>query len=387
MEYKYDQLKKKYNMFGSPSLDVRVGGKSLIQTKSRADIWDVRIDLSTGFEASTAEFSCFNVYNQAQDTYDDDLMKAIQSIDLGKEIEIDLGYGEALTNVFIGVVTRISYSFYEGEVPCIRVTAMDAKGVMMAGSYCKQLKATTYSEAVSEILNAMSTNDGMIGKITVEDTPDKTRSTGSDDKATDVTIEMVAESDYEFIVKAAKKNNFELFIDCGDVYFRKAKNGATKIMTLGPKTGMRSVDISYDITALAKTIEVRSTNIDKAKVFSSKKNIPSDIPEGSKAKDLIKNSKKVYLDSSVRSKEDADDRVASLVETISYRYGSLYAKFIGMPELRPGNKVDVTGLASGKDNTFYLTKCTHTLSPDGLYFVEIEGCCNTKTSNKGGGLK
>ena len=41
--------------------------------------------------------------------------------------------------------------------------------------------------------------------------------------ATDKTVEMVAESDYEFVVKAAKKYNYEFFVSGGNVYFRKAK--------------------------------------------------------------------------------------------------------------------------------------------------------------------
>ena len=55
---------------------------------------------------------------------------------------------------------------------------------------------------------------------------------------------MVAESDYEFVVKAAKKHNFEFFTECGQVYFRKAKSDTSILMEIGPATGMHSFDVS-----------------------------------------------------------------------------------------------------------------------------------------------
>ena len=54
-------------------------------------------------------------------------------------------------NVFVGVITRINYLFEKQDVPCIRVTAMDVKGVMMAGSYSAQLDAKYYCDAVKKI--------------------------------------------------------------------------------------------------------------------------------------------------------------------------------------------------------------------------------------------
>ena len=95
---------------------------------------------------------------------------------------------------------------------------MDVKGVMMAGSYSTQLRAKNYSDAVKEILEKTAYEKlGMQGmqvikEIKIDNTPDKQRALLNPTQGTsDKTIEMVAESDYEFVVKAAKKHNFEFF--------------------------------------------------------------------------------------------------------------------------------------------------------------------------------
>ena len=59
---------------------------------------------------------------------------------------------------------------------------------------------------------------GAVTSVNVTDTPDKKsgptggNGLGGGSKASAETIEMVEESDYEFIVKAAKKFNYEFFV-------------------------------------------------------------------------------------------------------------------------------------------------------------------------------
>jgi phage protein D len=116
-------------------------------------------------------------------------------------------------------------------------------------------------------------NKNIIKSIDVSDTPDSPdkNNTGSNNKESDRTIEMVCESDYEFVVKAAKKYNYEFFTECGVVYFRKAKSNSEVLMELGPSTGLREFDVEYDITGLVEQIHARSMDTGKAKLIQAKK--------------------------------------------------------------------------------------------------------------------
>ena len=210
--YEYESLKEKYSSFMKPSIVIRVNDKELTDKKKGFPVGEVEVELTSGYEASVAEFSIFNVYDLIQNEFLYD--EVSKYIFLGSKIEIEMGYRDITTLVFIGVITRVNFLYETEGIPCIRVTAMDVKGVMMSGSYDLQLKATNYADAVKEILKRTAyeklRNSGIIQNITVDDTPDKRNSMGQEnDEASDKTIEMVAESDYEFVVKIGKRNNFE----------------------------------------------------------------------------------------------------------------------------------------------------------------------------------
>lgn len=313
--YDFSELEKQYESFDYPMAVIKVNDKE-ISTKKRSFILsDIIVDLTSGYEASTAEFSILDVYDMSQACFQFEDVKKF--IFLGSKVDIYLGYSGSVTAVFKGVITRVNFLFEKEDVPCIRVTAMDVKGIMMAGNYSKQLTAQTYSDAVNEILNKTAyeklKSAEIITGIQVDDTPDKQRNPSSPSggaggggadqgQVTDKSIEMVAESDYEFVVKIARRTNFEFFTRCGNVYFRKAKSDDTVIMQIGPDTGMTYFDVSYDLTGLVEKVIVRGMDVAKAQVISAEKKFSNKISQGNKAKPLLSGSQKVYIDSTVSSK-------------------------------------------------------------------------------------
>lgn len=389
--YEFDDLKEKYGQFQHPVAVIKIDGKSLADKKKGYPVSDITIDLTSGFEASVAEFSVYDVYDESAGSFD--LSGSRIKILLGSKVEAYLGYGGVAKKVFIGVITRINYLFEKNDIPCIRVTAMDIKGVMMAGSYSAQLKATNYSDAVKEILERTAYEKlGQQGAqvmtgLQIDITPDKQRAmTNPPQGASDRTIEMVAESDYEFVVKAAKKNNFEFFTECGTVFFRKAKSDTAVLMELGPATGMHSFDVSYDLTGLVQKVIVRGMDVNKAKVITANKKFSNKISKGNKAKPLLKDSQKVYIDSTISSKEEAEDRVDSLMETMSYRFGTLDCEILGLPELFPGHFVNLAGLGDSLSNRFYIQRIRHVMSKDGHFDTRVTAIAASIEDSGMGGL-
>lgn len=499
--YKFENLVNQYERFQHPKAIIKVNNKSLANAKKGFPVSDIVIDLTSGFEASVAEFSIYDVFDRNSGSFLYNKVK--KYILIGSEVEVLLGYGPRVRCVFVGVITRVNFLFEEESMPCIRVTAMDVKGIMMSSCYSRQLKALYYSDAVREILDKTAYEklrmNNIIRDVRIAGTADKTRGltsgfgldsiasaaglggvmdqvdqatdklssavssgiggsamdllgdaadtltggaagslmgagsglagsltgaagslaggtgglTGAADALTggaagsltgtaegvagaasgmadaagdaasaagdvaelitDRSLEMVAESDYEFVVKAAKKNNFEFYTECGVVYFRKAKSDTKILMSIGPYKGMRSFDISYDITGMVDKVIARGTDAGKAQVISAKQKYGGKLSTGNKAKALIKGSEKVVIDASITSPEEAAERAASVAETMSYRLGSLRCNMVGLPELHPGHFIQVEGLGTGADNLFYLTRVRHVLDPEGTYISEISG--------------
>ena len=390
--YEFEDLKKTYDGLDDPFVVIKIDGKNVGDSDKGFPISDLYVDLTSGYEASIAEFSIYTAYDK--DTASFENSSTLQKYTkLGARVEVSAGYANSGKTIFIGAIMRVSYHHGLDEIPCIRVTAMDVKGIMMASTYSRQLKATSYSGAVQEILEksvyTSMQSSGIIESIRVTDTPDKSGSglgsmTGddagsmggvsglsSDNKDTDRTIEMVAESDYEFIVKAAKRYNYEFFTECGTVYFRRAKADTGTRIVITPLMGMYSFDISHDITGLVNKVTVRATDAAKAQVIEASSKNQNSLP--SKAKTLIKGNEKFYVDASVTSKEEAEHRAKSLMETVSYRFASLECEIQGLPEYLPGYFVELSGLGDGIDNKFYINRAVHRMTPEGKYVVRLEG--------------
>ncbi len=390
-QLEYESLATKYMNFKHPEVMVKVGGKNIVESKSNLAISDVEVEMTSGFEAAMATFWIYNSYSMTRSMFLTEDLKPY--ITLGTTVEIYMGYSGTVREVFKGFIAKVNFSFQREEIPGVEVTAMDIKGIMMANNYSKQLKESYYHVAVKKILEeeySSLKSAGIVEEIRVSATPDdpaasSTQSGGvgtgagmggmgnaEDSGTTDRTIEMVCESDYEFVVKVAKRYNFEFFSIGGDVYFRPAKENKEELIELGAATGMRNMSVEYDMTGLVSKVEVRSVDVGKGKLVTSSQKINNKISQSSKAKQLLKSSKKVYIDPTVTSKEEAGYRANYLVEDMSYRYGTFEAELIGLPDLIPGRFVRLVSLGTSVENLFYLTSVRHVMAEDG-YLTYLTG--------------
>lgn len=372
MGKEYRELKKKYCEFVYPMVTLQVGGRSFADNKNNLVLSEVSVDLSCGFEASAATYSIYGVYNVEDGQYT--FSKFKEFVQLGSAVTISMGYGGVMVEIFVGFIAQTRFVRSDSDIHHVEVTALDAKGLMMANSYAKQMTAGNYGDAVKEIFRGpmyqKMNADGIWRSVHADDTPDKTNE--QNQQVTSYTVEMVSESDYEFIVKAAKRFNFEFYVDTGDVYFRKAKQTAEEcLLELGMDKGVRSYDITYDITGLVKSVEVRGMDTAKAELVSAVQKTSNKISTGNKAKALVNQSKKIVIDANAIAKEQAQYRAQAMMEDISYRFGTLECTCTGIPEIKPGHFIRMTGLGGPCDNRFYVTRARHDLSDEGGYLTHI----------------
>ena len=378
----YEGLQEKYTDFGHPRAVVLLGEKAFDSIGNGMVVDEIRVELTAGYEASIASFRLYDSYDPKSGKFKFD--KVSRQIMMGNTVTIQLGYLDCVETVFKGYISGVSFGYDPGSLPYIEITAMDIKGVMMGGSYAAALKATTYSAAVLEVLQRTDPSSDPAERPAVTDTPDaeRAKTSGGGSKSSPITVEMVNESDYEFVVRAAKRYNYEFFVDRGKVLFRPAKNDTSILMKMGPRTGLRGFHIEYSVTGVVGEIEARAMNPGDGKVITANSKFNNTISTGSKAKKLVGKSAKVYVDASITSSEEAQSRVASLMEKMSYRVGSLEGSCVGIPDLVPGRFIEVSGMGVPVDNDFYLTTVKHDFSSETGFSTEIEGCAaQVKTSD------
>ncbi|MBR5578974.1 MAG: phage late control D family protein [Lachnospiraceae bacterium] len=375
--FNYTELKNKYDNFAYPFSVVEINNKDISKDKNGLVVSDLMIELTSGFEASLANFSIYNCYDNDSSQFEIDKVK--KYIMLGALVKIYVGYGKSCREVFRGFISQIRFFSGKYNVPGIEVTAMDVKGIMMANNNSCQLKSEYFSDAVREIFQkkaytGLQTSD-IISRLDISATPDKVSlgGTSQQSKASDKTIEMVCESDYEFVVKAAKKFNYEFFSIGGTVYFRKAKENSDILLEAAPNTGLRGYEITYDITGQTESIEVRSMDAGKAQVITTQARLNPKLTQGGKAKALLRESKKSYIDPTVSSRKEAQYRLDYLKEEMMFRLGSLEAEFLGLPELIPGRFIKMKEMGDMVSNTFYIVSVTHTLDTETGFTTKIKG--------------
>lgn len=371
-QYKYATLCSLYGKFKNPVAVIKVNQKDISENKSNLSVSEIEVDLTSGFEASVASFSIYNSFDKDKASFrTDDIKKYIL---LGSSVSISMGYEDLSKIVFRGFIAKVNFIYEEGEIPHVQVICMDVKAAMMTGSYARQLTSAVYGDAVKEIF-AKSKYSSMkerkiITDISVEVTPDN-RSAGTQEGEDDRTIEMVNESDYEFVVRAAKKFNYEFFVECGVVLFRRAKPDNSILIDIKFGELLKKFDIDYDITGIVEKIHVRGMDTGKMKLVKSKVKFNNKISMGNKSKQLIKGSETVCIDPTIKSSEDADYRGEYLLEDMSYRFGTLNCECIGIPELKPGYFINIKGLGQPADNRFYITNVKHTIDSEGIFISDV----------------
>lgn len=382
-----NELISKYEGFYEPTSRVYLGGANPEENKKNpAYVVDIIVEVTSDLKASIATFSLINVYSYNEGAFrTNDIKKFIA---IGTDVKILLGHAMNLTTVFVGYIAGVDF-LYNAEAPgesMIRITAMDIKGVMMANNSSKRLKANYYSDAVKEILDGQTyqnlKNNNIITDLSVSDTPDKPAggamgAGGAGGGEVDNRIEMVAESDYEFVVKAARKFNYEFFTVGGNVVFRAAKLNTEILAELSPGPAIIYYDVGYDITGIVGEVKVRTMDIGKANKIEVKKKNANKVSIGSKAKPLISNQSFVYVDSAIETQTDADNRAQYILEDMSYRLGHIKMILKGMPEFVPGRFIQLKGFGDAVSNKFYITDVTHEYMAGVGYTTTIEGKAST----------
>ena len=381
-EFLFSNLKQTYESFREPKVTVYIDNQEMNE-EQLLTVKDVELELTSGYEASIATVTLAGVYDDTTRSFE--IKKTQKYLYLGSTIVVYMGYATSLREVFRGFIAKVHFIVPAGdgdEKPSVELTCMDVKGLMMANRHSRKLKALYFSDAVREILDAYpifsqsGPGGGMFMEMNIGSTPDKPPgAAGGPQQTTDRRVEMVEESDYDFMVKAAKRYNFDFFIVGKVLYFIEAKKNKTPLIVLKPGTGVMNIDVGYDMTGLVKEVVVRNIDMAQGKYIGEKKQSKNTISLGNKAKPLVDKQSMVYIDPTTDSKEEAGYRASYLLETTSYRLGSINAETIGIPEIVPGRFITLEDFGMPVDNDFYLTNVKHSFR-GGQYTTTFEGCAN-----------
>lgn len=355
-------LAKKYSGFIKPCYEIIINGTDL---KKECTLDDFKLELTAKYEASSLSFTIKNAFRGSEDftaKMDDTIGKLVK---LGNIIEASVGYGTGeKTKMFMGYIDSVYLEYKGGNEFAINVECLDAKGLMM-NSFRSEVKKDLkkYSEAVKNILDNYPE---LIKKQTLEEG----HRAGI--------IEQHNESDYDFVVKLAREINYSFYILNGEAVFKS--NGKDKKTAVKIKKGrfLKHFSLHMSLKDQVSKVIVRSGNEkDHSNPFEGTADKYRDICGGQGGSiDKVTNiiSKKVarlFIIHSVTSNDDAKKMAEAKLADLSYSLIKARLGCVGVPELMPGNGIELTGFGAGFDKTYYISKASHIINDDG-YITECE---------------
>ena len=349
-------LRKKYNDFTNPSLEIIIDGKRMVMTK-KSMIQQLSVDLTSGYEASGCEFVISGCYDYQKKDFDSSIELPLQ---VGAKAEILIGYQSKKESVFTGYIDTVSWEFSEDMSPSIRVRCMDAKGLLMKNRRLEEFRQTKPDAVVSYLLSQQPVRTYLTGK--------------SVDMCSKEEVPLRAGmlTDYEIICQQAQKMGFEFFIIDGKAYFQEIEKNKLPIMTLEPEAGIQSLTSSVSGNTLVNEVEVRAIDDKKGKLIKGNARLTGRFSKGSTANRIKVSTTQVFYEAGVESAMEAKKRAKVRIDAMKSGFGSLEITCMGIPELVPGRFVKIDGFADAINDKYYITAVTHDLT-DTYFTTTIRG--------------
>lgn len=384
------ELAKKYNNYLAPEAVIWINGEKL--SKRNVFFSDLKVDMLLD-GADTFSFTVSDAIDFEFEPKHADLFS------FGDTVEIHIGYADStlgksmLPILFKGIITAINWNFSEDNYMDISIEGKDYSFLMMKHKYSRNDDAgggnepawndKTESEAVSEIINSVYKN--IFSTVEIEDTAIVHKQ-----------IRHKEENDYAFISALAKKNNYEFFAYKDTIYFRKPPEMKNNRGDMN-----NAITLFYGKEILSFTPEF---NVDKqvtkvrvigVELGEGKQKIVGEAPKtgvsvtGTSSftmKELLKsiNNIEYEIKAPVKSVEEADTLAASVYGDLSSNLLQGEVRSIGIPDLKPGIKVNLAGLGSRFSKEYYISKAVHIINDQG-YEVTLNIRSNAFSLNESGG--
>lgn len=341
-------MEKEYNNFYAPSFEVKFGDESSISLGMEI----TNISVINSLEG--ADQFTFNVGNSF-DIIKRDFNWVDNYLAPGKEVEIRMGYCDKLEPLIFGKISSIKVNFPAGKLPQLTVTGLDIMGDMMKGKKSVCWSDVKDSEIVSSIISKYK-----ISEVYIDETKIKRRKVNQENK-----------SDFQFINELAIRNNYEFFVFEKTLYFReKAKKRVPAVIlewgvnlsSFSPVINMvgqvSKVRGKYWDNKAKKALEVEVDRVDEIGIGGEK--FSTELVKEYYGEDVVE-----QLNFCGESHEEALLSAKTMLNRKSANFLTGEGETIGIPALRAGRFVKLTGLGKKFSKTYYIYSTTHTINNTG----------------------
>jgi len=371
----------------APEFEVHIEGLEMDPT-TKNDIIDLRvhrdIDEMSGFDLTLNNWDDANLRFKHSDS---------PQFQLGCRVTIRLGYAEKLLTVATGTISTLSPKFPDGASPTVGVSGVD--GLL-------RFKERKPAENEPKIYRNMP--DWLIAEQIAQ--RNQLRIVVTREGPTHDQVVQKNQDDATFLMERAKRLDFDCYLLPDPVtgedvlYFIRPTDGRdgrpirlfrlayAPGLTTGPSAQPEGLipnllDFTPTLTVSQQvgklTVRGWDPRTKQPIAFTATaENLPAgqnsaDGESGPEVAESTMGSRQdILVDAPVTSDEEARELAISLLRERAYEFITATGRVAGLPELRPGDNLEIYGLGNRFSGTYFVKRVEHTLG-DGGFFTEFTG--------------
>jgi uncharacterized protein len=347
----------------APNYRIEVEGREL-DPESRGDVLEVKVTLDKD-NLSSFELSINNWDDRRLDfKYSD-----TQIFELGKRVDVQLGYADRLRSMVRGQITTLTPRFPESGSPTIGVSGQDSMVRLRdrkpdAGESRKYVDRTD-----AQIAQEVARRNKLRSRVTAGGPPHELVVQKNQDDA-QFLMERAARIDYDCYIEQDPQTGEDTLVFVQPTDARDSRPSRVYVLEWGKSLMSYSPQLTVARQVARVTVRGWDPRAKEAIVYTA---TPADLPGSAGAgtsgpatvQQALGDKQDLLVDAPVTNGQEARELAISILRERAYAFNTGTGRIIGMPDLRPGNNVELLGLGRRFSGLYYVTKVEHTLGSGG----------------------
>lgn len=289
--------------------------------------------------------------------------------DLGNQVHVQMGYADGLKSMIKGQITKLAPRFPESGPSTINVSGQGGM-LKLRDRKPKEGETKKYVKIFDwEIAQIVAQRNGLTARVT------------RDGEQHDLVVQK-NQDDAQFLLERAKRIDFDCYvqIDASNgeevLYFGRPSDfrDSTNAKVYVFEWGKSLINFTPELTVSRQVASVTVRGWDPAqkktfKYTATRNDLPP-LNEGGTSgpqtvEEKLGEKHEIVVDAPVTSQQEARDYAISLLRERAYRFATGSGQIIGLPELRPGDNVELVGIGKRFEGKYYITKAEHTIGSGG----------------------
>jgi Phage protein D len=352
----FQALSEEYDNFSVPRYSLSIDGREM-QPKD-LQILNISAKMSSEYKMSSCEITVAAAFDQQAGKFKPDIYALLKP---GKLVDLKMGY-QKLSGVFMGYINSLSFHFNNGGAE-VSVHCLDAKGALVNNQTWKSNESKKISTIVGETLaHCRQFATVKIGTITYD--PQKI-ALSKFRKEVD---------DYQFLVKLARLVNGSFCVIYDTLYFGKNLETAAKEKVL-LKWGESLISFSTEIDISEQVGHITYEGLDPVTIkhFSSETStVPGSGQQASQIASVVRGRTIKRTTTKAADSAQAAKLAEGEMQARASKFSQCQGETIGIPIIRAGDIIGISGMGNGIDGSYYLTEVVHSFSAQG-YTTSFSG--------------